>query len=724
MSGAGLGIELRRAIEDRWQKRWIEVRCFEAADTPTGEAFYNFDGGPFPNGDLHMGHVRTFTLGDVMARYQRMRGKDVLYSFEFDAFGLPNELAAEKQGVAPDQLTRANIERMRTQMIALGYSYDWRYIHNTCDPKYYRWTQWLFLELFEHGLIYRGTAELNYCPSCATTLAHIQVIDGCCWRCEHPVELREMAQWFVRLSRDTALLDETLKSLSGWSDQIRRLLAGFMARTEGFEVDLRVLEAPGTTLTAFVRDRAVIARATRVEVAVGHHGLSRALADTPGAGAVQAYVERTRRQAVGRRRRDQQSREQGDDGVDTGLHACHPLTGQPLPVWVTRRVEMSFATGVELAGDANIGQKIGQNVSQDDGRKDVVRLATHYRVHDWLVSRQRRWGTPIPMVYCAECGPVAVSRDQLPVPLPPWQSDNTVPASCPCPRCGRPAERESDTLDCYFDVIWCFLACASRLDGDFSFSAHDFSRWMPVDWFHNGVDSVFYAHLYRFIGRVLYDLDILSDPEPIRCYHGHDAVLKDGKKMSKHHGNTVDPQQVIDRVGADVLRIHILWSASPLKKTEWSDAQIDKSERLLVSVWQLIVDHIDRLKPALAGAPWPQPLVEPGASLSRAQRKIARAVERAVQRITAFLDSYRMSGCLEELHRLRNTLASFAESHLNGDQPDSGDVALVAEGARTLVCLLGPFAPHTCEELWQRLGQGPSLLATSPWPAKSGQGTG
>lgn len=699
------------AVEAKWQARWAEAGCFKAPVGTTGDKFFNFDGGPFPNGPLHMGHVRTFTLGDVMARYQRMRGKRVLYAFEFDAFGLPNELAAEAAGIAPQALTEANIRRMRAQMTRLGLSYDWDRVTVTCDPHYYRWTQWLFLKLRERRLIYRAEAELNWCPSCHTTLAHMQVEDGRCWRCETAVEQKSLTQWFVALSRYSAKLAAGLEAIEGFSPRVRNVLRGFLGATAGIEIDFDVAERPGARLTAFMAGEAEGAMPAYLAVAPNHPCLA-ALLPTETIEAIKAGIE-----PAGRVRR----RDAGEvplDGVDTTLTAIDPGSGLALPIFVASYVDGAFATGIEIgcpgrvprdrAFAARNGIPLPASAVSLRGR-----AATQYRVRDWLVSRQRAWGTPIPIVHCESCGEVPVPEDALPVRLPDPPPRGVpgglraVPgfAETTCPTCRRPARRETDTLDCYFDVIWCFLSCAAPLDADFSFRAEDFAASMPVDWFHNGLDSFFYMHLYRFIGLVLHEAGLLADPEPIRRYVGHDAVLLDGRKMSKHHGNVVAPDDILAAVGADVLRVHILWAANPLKSVEWTDTGLKRAERLLAEA-RRVVERAVRcgLRP---------PGAEPR---SLAPSPLQRAVDNAVRRVTEFLERYQYGGCLQEIQGLIQRLSDAVERL----ETQGGDPRLEGTlwgGIERLPRLLAPFAPHLAEEMWERIG-GSGLVAMASWPAE------
>ena len=697
-------------VEAKWQARWQAAGCFKAT-SGTGDKFFNFDGGPFPNGPLHMGHVRTFTLGDVMARYQRMRGRRVLYCFEFDAFGLPNELAAEALAITPETFTRLNIAHMREQMVRLGLSYDWDHVTTTCDPHYYHWTQWLFLKLYERGLVYRSEADLNWCPSCKTTLAHMQVKDGGCWRCETPVELRRLTQWFVALSHYSAALSDSLDQVEGMSSRVRNVLHGFIGKTLGIEVDFQLVDRPGASLTAFLRSELAGAAPAYLGIAPTHPVLATVFPERADA------LTRALRQPGRERRRDGTARSPLD-GADTGLRALDPKSGTSLPIFVARYVDPFFATGVEVGcPDADPRDRAFATrhaIAHASGGAPLSgRPTTHYRVRDWLVSRQRGWGTPIPIVYCGACG--VVPEPRLPVRLPlaaslPGKGLAAVAefAQTTCPRCGRPARRETDTLDCYFDVIWCFLACASGLPSNFAFRSEDFAEWMPVDFFHNGLDSFFYIHLYRFIGHVLHEMGILPEPEPMRCYVGHDAVLLDGRKMSKHHGNVVAPDEVLARVGADVLRVHVLWAANPLKSLEWSDQALHKAQRLLADVRRLSLDAAALVRGCADGS-----------AVNRTGRPspLERSAAHAARRVTEFIERYQYSGCLQEIQGLVQRM----RVGLDRLQAQPNDVAFKETFAAALSCLIrmmAPLAPHLAEELWEETG-GSGLVAQAPWPEDS-----
>jgi leucyl-tRNA synthetase len=694
------------ALEAKWQKRWQESGCFKAGRREGAEKFYNFDGGPFPNGALHMGHVRTFVLGDVMARYQRMRGRDVLYCFEFDAFGLPNELAAEKLGVAPRALTAANIERMRAQMIALGLSYDWDHVHNTCDPRYYRWTQWLFLKLWQAGHVYRAEADLNWCPACRTTLAHIQVEDGKCWRCETAVETRSLTQWYVALSRFSARLHESLGRVEGFGPQVRKTLAGFIGAADGYDIELQVTGDPELTITAFIVAGKLAEPAAFVALAPRHPAVSAGPVSPESSGPLRRHT------------RNRPQEHHGVWGHDTGLEAVDPRTGRVLPVFAADHVDADFAGGATLgfpasvARDRAFAEAHGIAARCDDVPVDTAaaRKATHFRVRDWLVSRQRAWGTPIPFVHCEKCGIQPVAEQDLPVRLPDVPAgglrnglaglDDFVTVACPA--CGGAARRETDTLDCYFDVIWCFLACSGRLDEGFAFRKEDFAEWMPVDWFHNGLDSFFYMHLYRFLGHVLHDMGVLDEPEPFANYAGHNVVSLDGRKMSKHHGNVINPDEVLRSAGADVLRVHVVWSANPNKGFEWSDDGLERARSLLKLVWSL--------SERACSADGDPPADACAAAETRASRALRASVKRTVRRSTGLLEKYQYSGVLTEIHRLTLVLKPAARDRSPAMR------AAFRDGCDSLIRLLAPFAPHLAEEAWSRNGQTTLLAAEPAWP--------
>jgi leucyl-tRNA synthetase len=567
-----------RVVESRWRAAWEKAGCFRAPDRPLGEKYFNYDSGPFPNGPLHMGHVRTYVLGDMTARYQRLLGKSVLYCTEMDSTGLPNEMAAIAEGTDPATFTDRCIDLMTGQLKALGISYDWDRVPNTSRPDYYRWTQWLFLKLLGLGLVERREAELNWCENCGTVLARIQCEGGRCWRCNQPTATRRLLQWFVKLSDHSHHLRRDLDRLEGWSKRARQLLGSFI--------------------------------------------------------------------------------------------------GRGLP-------------GTEEGG---------------------------YRVHDWLVSRQRAWGTPIPMIHCGACGCVPVPDEDLPVLLPEdldWTQGPGLLAACDefvqvsCPRCGQAARRETDTLDCYFDDIWCFMACLVPLDR-FSFSREDLEHWMPVDRFHSGLDTFFYLHLHRFLGAVLCEEGILPSPEPLRSYLGHEMVLSGGRKMSKHLGNVVSPKRLLRKYGADALRVGILWAASPQRRLVWDQQVPARAVAFLDAIWKLCSLCAEAVVVT----------DENGEAVSRAARALRGAADTAIGRVGGYIDEYRPNAAIQELFLLHRRIERFATPRIESRRLSAVDARELHGVLLDYAVALSPFAPHLAEEIGSLLGEEP-FVCLARWPAAS-----
>lgn len=561
-------------VERRWRLAWHEHDCFKAEPGPASERFFNYDSGPFPNGELHLGHVRTYVLGDLTARYQRLRGKCVLYCTEWDSFGLPNELAALEAGVSPREYTQACVQTMKSQLIRLGISYDWDHVTDTSEPEYYRWTQWLFLEMLEAGLIERCEAEQAWCPSCETTLARVQVVDDACWRCDSKVQVRSLEQWSIKLSRFSRPLLHSMAELDQWSQRSKNLLRGFIAGAE-------------------------------------------------------------------------EEREQ---------------------------------------------------------------------VRDWVVSRQRAWGTPIPVVYCDGCGAVPVPRDSLPVQLPAdldWTEGPRALAKCAafvdtkCPQCNGDARRETDTLDCYFDDIWCQLAGAANLGPGFAFHRDEFATWLPVDHFHSGYDTFFYLHLHRFLGLFLAERGLLESPEPIRSYRGHDMVLAGGRKMSKHLGNTLLVGGLLDEHGADAVRVAILWAANPERPVHFDDALLCKASTLLDRIYALSASASGKVDPTSAAGRH--------VGSTRAARRLRRQSDADLMQIRRLIERYRPCAALEVLSRLLVVTASYAHSRLEEGQLSAEDRASLGGVLRDLLIAASPFAPHLAEECWSLLG-GQRFIGQARWP--------
>ncbi|MCL5979243.1 MAG: leucine--tRNA ligase [Gammaproteobacteria bacterium] len=741
-----------QTLESEVQRRWQEKQLFRAVDDASGEKFYCLSMFPYPSGQLHMGHVRNYSIGDAIARYQRMRGRQVLQPMGWDAFGLPAENAALKHGLAPAQWTLDNIAHMRGQLQRLGLSYDWSREFATCTPEYYRWEQWLFVRLWEKGLVYQKLSTVNWDPVDQTVLANEQVVDGRGWRSGAAVERREIRQWFLRI---TAYADELLSGLEhlaeGWPEQVLSMQRNWIGRSEGAEIHFPLATGEGV-IKVFTTRPDTLLGATYLAIAP-EHPLAQAAARTQS--ELAAFLERCRHVAVSEATVETQEKE----GYPTGITVRHPLTGQSLPVWVANFVLMGYGEGAVMSVPAHDqrdfefarkyglpiqvvvvpeGEEIPSGIPEQaytgsgrlvhsgiyDGLDNETAKAritaavaaaglgqktVNYRLRDWGISRQRYWGTPIPMIHCPRCGVVPVPEKDLPVVLPThYHLDN--PRSpllddpefhqVPCPQCGGEARRETDTMDTFVESSWYYarFTCpdaAAMLD-------ERAARWLPVDQYIGGVEHAVLHLLYaRFFNKLLRDVGLLPadgrHDEPFRRLLTQGMVLKDGSKMSKSKGNTVDPQGLIDRYGADTARLFILFAAPPEQHLEWSDTAVEGAYRFLHRVWRLVHEY--------GQTPPPLP-----ATLSAEARDLRRLVHQCIDRVSSNMDGrYHFNAAIAAIMELNNALMK-----VPGEAP--ADLrAVLGEGLRSMALLLSPFAPHIAEALWQRLGQ-EGELSFAPWP--------
>ncbi|MEO5657806.1 MAG: leucine--tRNA ligase, partial [Nitrospiria bacterium] len=726
---------------------------------PNG-AFYCLAMFPYPSGRIHMGHVRNYTIGDVIARYQTMRGKAVLQPMGWDAFGMPAENAAIKQGVHPATWTFDNIAHMRTQLKRLGLAYDWAREVTTCDPDYYRWNQWFFLQMVERGLAYKKHATVNWCPSCETVLANEQVVDGACWRCETPVTTRELSQWFLKI---TAYADELLAwcdRLPGWPERVLTMQRNWIGRSEGVEVDFRILGSD-RSIRIFTTRPDTIFGVTFLTLAPDHPLVPALTAGRPEEPAVNAFIERVAAQDP-RARAEASTKE----GVFTGSSAINPLTGRPIPIWVGNFVLMSYGTGAVMAVPAHdqrdfefatryrlpvrlviqnpagtldpeglteaYVEEAGRLIESDEfsglaPAEAQARIAAaietrghgrrivHYRLRDWGISRQRYWGTPIPMLYCERCGVVPVPERDLPVVLPqdvPFTGRGGSPLAespqflhAPCPTCGGPARRETDTMDTFVDSSWYFLRYAVwPRTPDRALDPDAVARWLPVSQYVGGIEHAVLHLLYaRFFTKVIRDLGLIRIDEPFSGLLTQGMVIKGGAKMSKSKGNVVDPDQLIATYGADTARLFMLFAAPPDKDLEWSDEGVEGIHRFLGRVWRLVAAWVT------AGEGRPAPAVN-GIADGAPEHRVRRAMHRAIHRVTKDIeDQYHFNTAVAALMEYVNTLSEF--------RPDDGPAvgAAMIEALDTLALLLAPFAPHLAEQLWFERGHPPSV-GRRDWP--------
>ncbi|MEW6612475.1 MAG: leucine--tRNA ligase [Pseudomonadota bacterium] len=741
-------------LEDAVQRRWEERQLFRAVEDADREKFYCLSMFPYPSGQLHMGHVRNYSIGDVIARYQRMRGKNVLQPMGWDAFGLPAENAALKHGVAPAAWTYSNIEHMRGQLKRLGLSYDWSREIATCKPEYYRWEQWLFVQLWKKGLVYQKKSPVNWDPVDQTVLANEQVVDGRGWRSGALVERREITQWFMKIT-DYAeeLLDDLERLQDGWPEQVITMQRNWIGRSEGAEVVFPLADA-SAAVKVFTTRSDTLMGVTYLALAPEHPLAARAAAQRP---ELAAFIEQCRHTAVAEAAVETQEKL----GMDTGLKAVHPLTGAELPVWVANFVLMGYGEGAVMSVPAHdqrdyefarkydlpirvVIQPEGEaadpaalvaeqaytepgvlvdsgsfsGLPSPEGKRAITealerdgkgRKTVNYRLRDWGISRQRYWGTPIPMIHCEHCGVVPVPEADLPVTLPedvvlngPRSPLHDDPAfyRVDCPQCGGPARRETDTMDTFVESSWYYAryACPDQHEKMLDERAH---YWLPVDQYVGGVEHAVLHLLYaRFFNKLLRDVGLLpAEPrfdEPFARLLTQGMVLKDGAKMSKSKGNTVDPQALIDRYGADTARLFILFAAPPEQSLEWSDEAVEGAHRFLKRVWRLVHDY---------GGPIP-PLP---AELSPAAADLRRVVHQTIQRVTANVERYHFNPAIAGIMELSNALGREVAAR------EADMRAVVGEGLRVLVHLLAPFTPHICERLWAVLGQD-TELNFAPWP--------
>jgi leucyl-tRNA synthetase len=773
-----------RDLDKKWQQRWVADRAFEPTEDSSKPKFYCLEMFAYPSGHAHVGHVRNYIIGDVIARTRRMRGYNVLHPFGWDAFGLPAENAAIKNGIHPEVSTLDNIAHMKGQLQRLGISYAWDREIATCAPDYYQWNQWLFLRMYERGLAYRRKSTVNWCESCQTVLANEQVVDGGCWRCGTIVTTRELEQWFFRI---TAYADELLEGLAGleaWPDKVLTMQRNWIGRSEGARLRFPIVEADDTSGT-----RAVDVFTTRADTVFGatfvtlgpEHPLVEAFA------AESPEPQTMRREANRFRTQDRIARMSGaieKEGFFTGRFAINPFTQERVPIWVANFVVGDYGTGAvmavpahderdfefarkyslpvrvavvpaDAAGRSPIGastepftdygvlvgsgeydgltsQEAQIRIADAAQKRGIGERTVQYRLKDWGISRQRYWGTPIPMIYCERDGIVPVPDDQLPVLLPritefTGRGDSPL-AHVPefvevvCPKCGGPARRETDTMDTFVDSSWYFYRFCDPKNAQLPFDPAKSRYWMPVDFYSGGVEHAILHLIYsRFFTRVFRDLGMADDSEPFTQLLTQGMVLKDGAVMSKSKGNVVDPDTMIDKYGADALRLYVMFVAPPEKEVEWADTGLEGSFRFLARVWRIV----DQWAETVGG----EGITLEGCECNAAERALRRKTHDTIRRVTADIEERQhLNTAVSALMELVNELYAFTEgTHMGAPGRRVSEtavveaerietVAAIKEAVEALVLMLSPFAPHTAEELWASLGH-PQSLTAAPWPA-------
>jgi leucyl-tRNA synthetase len=743
-------------IETRWQKRWADGRTFEVTEDPARPKFYCLEMLPYPSGDIHVGHVRNYCITDVVARYKRMKGFNVLHPIGWDALGLPAENAAIKRGVHPEKWTRDNIAGMKRQLQRLGFSYPWSREIATCDPEYYRWNQWFFLRMLERGIAYRAKAPVNWCPNDKTVLANEQAEGGICWRCGAVVEQREMEQWFLRITAYQDELLDDMAQLPTWPDRVLLQQKNWVGRSPGAEVDFPV--EGGAPLRIFTTRVDTIYGATFMVLAPEHPRVDELM--TNSAADAKAALARLRGQ-------DRRARLEGQvekDGVFTGRHALNPFSGERIPIWVGNFVLMGYGTGAIMAvpahdeRDFEFARKFGipvRPVIQPEGAKldgatlaeayvgpgtvvnsgpfdglgveeALAKMAAHaeakgfgkatitYRLKDWLISRQRYWGTPIPVVYCEKDGIVGVPDAELPVVLPkdaPFTGEGGNPlekvpsfVETRCPRCGGPARRETDTMDTFVDSSWYFYRYLSPQKKDGPFDPSAVRYWFPIDLYVGGIEHAILHLVYsRFWTKVMRDLGLVTFDEPVTRLFPQGMVHKDGEVMSKSKGNTVAPDTIIARYGADTLRLYILFVAPPEMALEWQDGQIEGPNKFVHRVWRLVDRHAEAFAQELRERIPPE--------LTPPARELRRKVHQTIRRVTDDIEGrMKLNTAVAALMELVNEIYRLEPEVAAGPMRP-----VFQEALETLVLLLAPFSPHICEEMWSRLGRRFSIVDRN-WP--------
>ncbi|RLD17233.1 MAG: leucine--tRNA ligase [Caldiserica bacterium] len=736
-----------KEIEKKWQRFWEENGVFKVIKDSSKEKFYLLEMFPYPSGELHMGHMRNYTIGDTLARFLRMKGYNVLYPMGYDALGLPAENAAIKHGVNPREWTYSNIEKMMEQQKKMGLSYDWSRIIKTCDPEYYKWNQWFFLKFYERGLVYKKEAPINWCPSCQTVLANEQVHGGRCWRCGSEVEIRSLSQWFIKITAYAERLYNDIEKLTGWPERVKIMQKNWIGKSVGVRVKFPLIEFD-KEIEIFTTRPDTLWGATFLLLSPFHPFIDEVIDKIPNRGEVEDFVKKARI-----KEKLIKDIEKEKEGVFLSIHAKNPLTGEKIPVYIANFVLMEYGTGAimsvpahdqrdfEFARKYNLPIKVvikpydgdlkleemtsayeGDGIMVNSGEfsgkdskiarekeipeylreKGIGYPETQYRLRDWLISRQRYWGTPIPIVYCDNCGVVPLKEKDLPLLLPDdvefTGKGNPLETSkkflyTNCPSCGKKAKRETDTMDTFVDSSWYFLRYLDNKNDKEPFSKEEAFYWMPVDQYIGGIEHATMHLIYsRFFYKVLYDMGLVKEDEPFKNLLCQGMVVKDGFKMSKSKGNVVSVDEIVENYGADTGRVFILFASPPEKDLEWSERGVEGSHRFLKRIWNISQENIETV---------PDEKVEEDMRyyLNYTVKKVTLDIERDFQFNTA------IASIMEFLNRVERFKYNLRRDFLN-------------KIIETILLLLYPFAPHITSELWKIRGKGNNIWENR-WPEYS-----
>ena len=744
-------------IEKKWQEKWQKDDVYKTEIDRTQPEYYVLEMFPYPSGNLHMGHVRNYSIGDVIARFKKMQGCNVLHPMGFDAFGMPAENAAIKHGVKPADWTYSNIENMKRQQMSMGLSYDWSREAVTCRPEYYRWTQWLFELFYKKGLAYKKEASVNWCDTCGTVLANEQVIDGKCWRCDSEVHKKDLSQWFLKITDYADELLADLDKLKGWPERVKTMQENWIGRSEGLEFDIDV-PALGEKIAVYTTRADTAYGVTFVALAAEHPLMEKILKDTPKAEELRAFADKVKAQSE----LERTSGESEKEGMFTGLYAVNPFNGRKVELWITNYVLAEYGTGAvmgvpsedqrdwmfakkydlpiivtlrpkdrelkleEMTEAYTAKDGILVNSAEFDGmemhealaaivekavKEGFGRRKVNYRLRDWLISRQRYWGAPIPVIYCDKCGEQLVPEEELPVKLPEdvnfeqgavsplAQSESFV--HCTCPKCGGPARRETDTMDTFICSSWYYMRYTDPHNTHKPFAADKVNYWAPVDQYIGGIEHAILHLLYsRFFTKVLRDEKLLDFDEPFQNLLTQGMVIKDGAKMSKSKGNVVSPEEIIQKYGADTARLFILFAAPVERDLEWSDQGVEGAFRFLNRVWRIVAHFEDAIKEGLDDYD--------RSTLTAEEKSLRRTLHQTIKKVTEDVgERFMFNTAISAVMELVNAFYGFQDRTVHP--------GLVREFSFALVKMLAPFAPHITEELWSRM-EGKGSVHDARWP--------
>lgn len=747
-------------IEAKWQKYWEENKTFKVEMDKDKPKSYVLEMFPYPSGNLHMGHVRNYSIGDVIARFRTMKGFNVLHPMGWDSFGMPAENAAIKHNIPPKKWTLENIANMTRQLKALGLSYDWDREVTTCKEDYYKWTQWFFELFYKRGLAVKKESAVNWCDTCNTVLANEQVIDGKCWRCDHEVVKKDLSQWFFKI---TDYADELLKDLDllpGWPERVKTMQHNWIGRSEGLEFSFEI-PALNDTVAVYTTRPDTAYGVTFMALAAEHPLIKKICENNPKADEINAFCERVRNQSEIERT----SSESEKEGVFTGVYCINPFTGRKVEIWVTNYVLYDYGTGAVMGvptGDqrdwmfadkygiekivticpvgkelkleemtcayeekegmlVNSGEFTGMEMHKamsaimDKAEAEGFgKRRVNYRLRDWLISRQRYWGAPIPIIYCPHCGEVLVSEDQLPVRLPEDVSFTAGAKSplatseefvhCKCPKCGADATRETDTMDTFLCSSWYYLRYTDAHNDKLPFDKELNNYWGPVDQYIGGIEHAILHLLYsRFFVKVLRDAGLVDYDEPFSNLLTQGMVIKDGAKMSKSLGNVVSPEEILSKYGADTARLFILFAAPPERELEWSDQGVEGSFRFLNRIWRIV----QAFEAVLA-----QKVTEyDHSNLSEADKDLRRVLHSSIKKVTNDIETrFNFNTAISTMMELVNALYAYKEA---AKEPNAG---LIYEAISDLIKMMSPFVPHITEELWRGAIDANSSVHEQSWP--------